>query len=116
MNGFREKCVTHGRTDERTNERTNGTEFIGPCRRSRGSKKTKSTKIPPILFDNVFITDIQEKAIMFNDYFSQQCTPLDGDPLPIFKLKTSMVLSEVPFNESDIQSILKSLNPNKSHG
>ena len=27
-----------------------------------------------------------------------------------------MVLSEVSFSESDIQSALKSLNPNKSHG
>ena len=53
---------------------------------------------------------------MFNDYFSQQCTPLDGNPLPVFTQKTSLVLSEVPVNESDIKSALKSLNPNKSHG
>jgi hypothetical protein len=35
MNGFRENCVP----DKRTNERTDGTEFIGPCRRCRGSNK-----------------------------------------------------------------------------
>ena len=64
-------------------------------------KKSKSTNIPPILFNNVFITDIQEKVILFNDYFSQQCTPLDGNPLPVFKPKTIMV-HKVSFSESDI--------------
>ena len=67
-------------------------------------KKSKSLIIPPILFNNVFIADIQEKANLFNDYFTQQCTLLDGKPFP------------VSFDKSDIQSILNKLQPNKAHG
>ena len=40
MNGFRENCVT----DERTNGRTDGTEFIGPCRRAAGGPIKKKYK------------------------------------------------------------------------
>ena len=79
-------------------------------------KKAKSLSIPPILLNNIFITDIQEKANLFNDYFAQQCTLIDGGPLPFFVSKTSKSLSDIPFDESDIQVILKQLNPNKAHG
>ena len=79
-------------------------------------KKYKSTNIPPLFYNNIFVTDIQEKANLFNIYFSQQCTPLGGNPLPFFTPKTGMLLSEVPFDESDIKSVLKCLNPNKAHG
>ena len=72
--------------------------------------------IPPILFNDVFTTYIQEEEKMFNDFFAQQCTPLDGDDLPVFTSKTNKVLSDAPFDESDIKSILKHLKPNKAHG
>ena len=37
-------------------------------------------------------------------------------PLPVFTSKTSLSLSEVIFDESDIVSILNKLQPNKAHG
>ncbi len=36
-------------------------------------KKYKSTNIPPILFNNVFITDIQEKVILFDQKTRMVC-------------------------------------------
>ena len=66
-----------------------------------------------MLVNNVFITDIQEKANLFNDYFADQCTLIEGSDLPLFISKTNKVLSDAPFDESDIESILKNLKPNK---
>ena len=79
-------------------------------------RKAKSLNIPSILFNNIYITDIKEKANLLNDYFPQQCTLIDGGPFPVFVSKTNKSLSDVPFDESDIQVILKQLNPNKAHG
>ena len=42
MNGFREKLQTNERTDEWTNERTNGCESIGPTSEVGGSKNEAS--------------------------------------------------------------------------
>ena len=32
--------------------------------------------IPPLLIDDKFVTDIQTKANIFNNFFAEQCTPL----------------------------------------
>ena len=32
--------------------------------------------IPPLLIDNMFVTDIQTEANIFNKFFTEQCTPL----------------------------------------
>ena len=79
--------------------------------------KIKLPSIPPILQGNVFITDFQEKANLFNDYFSQQCTVLDtGSILPPFVALTENFLDSVTFSESDITDIVKALNQDKAHG
>ena len=41
--------------------------------------KTKTPSIPPILHNNIFITDFLEKANLFNQYFAHQCTILDTE-------------------------------------
>ena len=69
-----------------------------------------------IFYNNVFISDIQEKANLFNDYFPKQCTPLAGSCLPPFKLRTKMTLYDVPFGKLDILNIINKLNPTKAHG
>ena len=55
--------------------------------------KTKTPSIPPILHNNVFITDFLEKANLFNQYFAHQCTILDtGSFLPHFSQKLILFL------------------------
>ena len=79
--------------------------------------KVKIPCIPPILYNNIFITDFQEKARLFNDFFAKQCTILDtGSVLPPFVLLTDKLLSDVVFNEQDILDIIRSLDQNKAHG
>ena len=38
-----------------------------------------SQRIPPLLVDNNFITDIKTRANIFNTFFAAQCTPLKND-------------------------------------
>ena len=68
------------------------------------------------MFNNAFITDVQEKADLFNNYFAQQCTLLDGSCLPPFMLRTEKTLIDVPFDDSDILAIINNLKPDKAHG
>ena len=41
--------------------------------------KCKIPKIPPLLVDDKYITNCKEKASIFNDFFSSQCTPSAND-------------------------------------
>ena len=38
--------------------------------------RCRAPKIPPLLVDNVFVLNCVEKAKLFNDFFSKQCTPI----------------------------------------
>jgi hypothetical protein len=77
----------------------------------------KIPAIPPLYTNNIFVTDFQEKAKLFNDFFSKQCTLINSDSiLPNFKLLTNNILEDVLFSEEDINNIIKNLNPKKSHG
>ena len=74
----------------------------------------KIPEIPPIYLNNIFITDFQEKADLFNKFFAKQCTLIDSEStLPNFKLLTNNILKDVPFSEDDIKNIIKTLNPKK---
>ena len=35
--------------------------------------------IPPLLVNNMFVTDIKTKADIFNKFFAEQCIPLKND-------------------------------------
>ena len=80
--------------------------------------KCKFSIIPPILSNDTFITSSLDKAEIFNTLFAKQCTTVVTDSTlpnppstdPQFKIEN------VSLNESKIKLILKSLNPNKSHG
>ena len=77
----------------------------------------KIPEIPPLYQNNIFVTDFQEKANLFNNFFAKQCTLLDsGSVLPTFRLLTNNLLEDVSFSEDDIKNIIESLNPKKAHG
>ena len=47
--------------------------------------KTKFTNIPPILENGLFVTNLEAKANLFNDYFVEQCCAIaTGSTLPAF--------------------------------
>ena len=65
-----------------------------------------------------FVTDIQTKANIFNNFFADQCTPLENDiVLPTSQmLLTSSRLCALKFNEEEIIKIIRNLNVHKTHG
>ena len=62
--------------------------------------------------------DFKEKAELFNDYFTRQCSVVNNNSkLPsILTKKTCQSLSTVEFSTNDILKIIRNLNPNKAHG
>ena len=81
------------------------------------SNKKKSTSIPPIIDNNVYITDFNQKASIFNDYFANQCTIHDnGSVLPQPNFRTTSHLSIIQIDPDKIVEIILKQNPKKAHG
>ena len=68
--------------------------------------KVKIPSVPPLLVNDIFVTDFTEKAGIFNTFFSNQCNILDN----------SSNVPEISYKTSDLSKIIKELNPNKAHG
>ena len=78
--------------------------------------KAKIPIMPPLLQNVLFMTDLTEKALIFNEYFILQCTTIDtGSELPQDAPAPSSLISDFPIFGEKILSIIKSLNPNKAH-
>ena len=79
--------------------------------------KKQVMSIPPILLNGVFITNFQNKANLFNDFFVQQCSVLRNDSaLPNMEYRTVVRKSNVSITEDKIVNIIRKLNSNKAHG
>ena len=73
--------------------------------------------IPPLFADGNFISDICTKANIFNNYFASICTPIKNTSvLPPFSYKINTRINSFKVTESDILSIIKSLDSTKAHG
>ena len=62
--------------------------------------------------------DFKEKAELFNDFFTRQCSLVDNNSkLPsVVNKNTHQSLSTVEFSTYDILKIIRNLDPNKAHG
>ena len=84
---------------------------------NRIMNKCKAPKIPPILFDNKFITDCKDKATIFARFFTQQCQALfHGSTLPPFSHLTHSRFDHVTIASEEITSLIRSLNKGKASG
>ena len=84
---------------------------------NRVMNKCKAPKIPLLLVNNVFITNMKEKSEKFAKFFSDQCKPLVNDSfLPDFSYVTDQRLSQIPLIDDDILSLIRHINKNKSCG
>ena len=78
--------------------------------------KVKIPMIPPLLENGLFVTDLTEKAQIFNDYFILQYTTIDtGSEIPQDTPVTTTLISDFAICEENILNIIRSLNPNKPH-
>ena len=83
----------------------------------RITNKKKLTNIPPIFDNNTYITNFQQKAKIFNDYFVDQCKNHDnGSILPEFISMTESSISHVDTNIDKIVAIIQKYSANKAHG
>ena len=63
------------------------------------------------------ITNIVEKASLFNNFFASQSIALENtSKLPPLLMNTDKLLNTIFFKDSDITSTKKSLKPTKAHG
>ena len=77
----------------------------------------KIPAIPPLFVEGNFISDFCAKAIIFNNNFASICTPIkNASVLPPFSYKTNTRMDSFKVTESDILSIIKSLDSTKAHG
>ena len=60
----------------------------------------------------------KEKAELFNDFLTRQCSLVDDESkLPsVLNKKTCQSLSTVEFSTYDILKIIRNLDPTKAHG
>ena len=79
--------------------------------------KVKIPIIPPLLENELFITDFTEKAQLFNEYFILQCTTIDtGSQIPQHDPVTTPLIDGFAISEEKILNIIRALNINKAHG
>ena len=78
----------------------------------------KTPNIPPLFYENRFMTDFKEKAQLFNIFFSKQCSLIpNNSSLPAdVNYITDKRLSTVTFSARDIGKIIQNLDSNKAHG
>ena len=77
----------------------------------------KQTNIPPLIENDVFISNFLQKADVLNDFSATQCTIEDnGSTLPAPTFKTDDSLSYFEININQIINVINKFSPNKSHG
>ena len=77
----------------------------------------KTPIIPPVLVNGELVSDFQQKANFFNNYFASQCSTIkNGSKLPNFSYKTEKILTSFDIKDYDIFSIIKNLYVDKAHG
>ena len=83
----------------------------------RVMNKSRAPKIPPILDKDTFIISCKEKAKLFNEFFSKQCTLIINDStLPDFQYNTDSRIDSIAIKKDDILPLIRNLNPNKATG
>ena len=77
----------------------------------------KISCIPPLLHNDKFITNFEEKAEIFNNFFAKQCYLINtNSDLPsVLSKKTHKLLPTIHFTSDDILKIIKNFDPNKVH-
>ena len=80
------------------------------------SNNKKIPVIPPLLVNSELVSDFKQKANIFNNHFTSQCTIKNGSKLPNFSYKTEKKLTYFDIKDDAIPPIIKNLNLDKVHG
>ena len=125
LNAFREECkeaIENAKVNYLTNLGNKLNDPNTSCKSywkiiNRVINKCRAPRIPPILFNNVFILDCKEKAKLFNEFFSKQCKLISNSSiLPNCCYYTDKRIDVVTIQNDDILSLIRSINPSKASG
>ena len=79
--------------------------------------KKKTLSIPPLLENGLFITNVQAKANLLNDFFVEQCCAIPTQStLPIFIPRCNPTLQDVPVDREKVLRLIRSLDQGEAHG
>ena len=80
--------------------------------------KKKATNMPPLLENGLFVTNFQNKAEIFNNYFVQQCSlNMNDSVLPrSYITRCNNLLETIEIDADKVLRIIRSLDCNKAHG
>ena len=79
--------------------------------------KQKIPNIPPLISNDMFVTDFSSKASLFNDSFANQCAVVDTPSvIPTFSYKTNFRIESLDFDIGKISLLIGSLDGKKAYG
>ena len=83
----------------------------------RMTNKRNHTKIPPIVDNNTYVSNFQQKANIFNDYFANQCKILENSStLPEVTLNTNASIYHAKITINNIVGIISKMSSKKAGG
>ena len=79
--------------------------------------KNKFPVIPPLIVNDMFVSNCTEKAALFNDFFVKQCSEIEtSNTLPPCNEVFEHSICDVAITNEAILKIIRALDPNKAHG
>ena len=79
--------------------------------------KKKVANIPPLLENGLFVTNVQTKAAILNDFFVEQCcTITTGSTLPNFRPRCRSVLQNLTIDRENVLKLILALDTKKANG
>ena len=79
--------------------------------------KNKFPVIPPLIVNDMLISNCTEKAVLFNDFFVKHCSEIETSSiLTLFNEVFEHSICDVATTNEAILNIIRALDPNKVHG
>ena len=84
---------------------------------NRPIDKKKNINIPPLLENGLFVTNLEAKANIFNEFFVQMCSEVStSSTLPSFTPRSQARLEGFTINREKVLRLIGSLDSKKAHG
>ena len=84
--------------------------------RNKILNKKRYANIPPLLINDIFVSNFQTKADLFNDFFVEQCSFYNnGSTLPASYTRSDQMPNFIEIDDHKILKAIRNLNPNKAH-
>ena len=84
---------------------------------NRVMNKCRAPKIPPLFVNALYVLASADKAKIFNDFFSRQCTTIiNNSVLPALTFFTHKRINNITIEIGKIISLIRHINPHKAAG